>query len=59
MRKAPLALLVVLALGTTAFGAEPPRHRREERGSFQRIVHILKKVFSVSSNSDELIAPRP
>jgi hypothetical protein len=64
MRRRSLSLLFVLALGTSAFGGEPLRDqplrdRRDGRGSFNRIVRIIKKVFTVSSNSDGLIPPRP
>ena len=59
MRKRSFALLVVLVLATSAFGADQFRDRREERGPFDRIVRIVKFMFGVSSNSDGLLPPRP
>lgn len=63
MRRRSLSLLFVLALGTSIFAGEPLRDRplrdRDGRGSFDRIVRFIKKVFHVSSNSDGLIPPRP
>jgi hypothetical protein len=58
MRTRSLALLILLILGSV-LSAQPLRDRGDERGSFQRIVQLVKKVFGVTSNSDGLIPPRP
>jgi hypothetical protein len=59
MRNRSLALLIVLAVSTSVFGADLERGRRDDRGSVERVIRVIKKFFGITSNSDAFTLPRP
>lgn len=59
MRRIPLVLIVLITLGTISASAEQVRREREERGTFNRAIRVVKSIFRMQPNGDGLMPPVP
>ena len=59
MRKASLVLLLVITAGTVRVTAQPLDAGRGDGNVRARIIHVVRKVFRIVTNTDGLIPPVP